>query len=92
MPDPANPRHGLGPLTKIFVALALFSLFPAPVPVAAQSDYYFPPGESFDPGIPSPEEFFGYPMGSFVTRQDRIVAYFRSWPAFPNVRPTSPSG
>lgn len=43
----------------------------------AQNDYYFPQNKSgFDPNIPTPEEFLGYPIGSHYTRHDRIVAYF----------------
>ena len=41
----------------------------------AQSSYYFPE-ESFDPSIPSPEEFLGYPIGDWHTRYDLIVKYF----------------
>jgi hypothetical protein len=41
----------------------------------AQSSYYFP-GEKFDPAIPSPEEFLGYPIGDWHTRYDLIVKYF----------------
>ena len=40
-------------------------------------DYYFPPGTSFRPDIPSPETFLGYPIGSYHTRHDRIVAYMQ---------------
>ena len=31
---------------------------------------------SFDPAIPTPEQFLGYPIGSHYTRHDQIVAYF----------------
>ncbi|MEQ9424105.1 MAG: M14 family metallopeptidase [Cyclobacteriaceae bacterium] len=41
-----------------------------------QSDYFYPSGQNFDPNIPSPEEFLGYPIGEFHTRHDRIVSYF----------------
>jgi hypothetical protein len=44
---------------------------------SAGLDYYFPHGVSFAPGIPSPEEFLGYSIGSYHTRHDRIVAYMR---------------
>lgn len=44
--------------------------------IDAQSDYYFPGSNSFDPGIPTPEQFFGYPIGDHHTRYDRIVEYF----------------
>ena len=40
-------------------------------------DYYFPADLSFDPSIPSPSDFLGRDIGSFHTRHDRIVAYFR---------------
>lgn len=40
-------------------------------------DYFFPEGVTFEPGIPSPEEFLGYPIGSYHTRHDRIVAYMQ---------------
>lgn len=41
----------------------------------AQSEYFFPE-ESFDPAIPSPEEFLGYPIGDWHSRYDLIVKYF----------------
>jgi hypothetical protein len=49
-----------------------------PATAAAQGlDYYFPAGETFDPGIPTPESFLGYPVGTHHTRHDMIVAYMR---------------
>ena len=56
------------------ICLAVTAGVSAP-PAAAQSDYFFPAGETFDPGIPSPQEFLGYPIGDFHTRHDRIVSY-----------------
>jgi hypothetical protein len=41
----------------------------------AQEEYYFP-GEKFDPAIPSPSQFLGYPVGDWHTRYDLIVKYF----------------
>lgn len=43
----------------------------------AQSDYFFPEGSRFDPKIPSPEKYLGYPIGTLHTRHDAIVGYFR---------------
>lgn len=43
----------------------------------AQNAYYFPDKGSFDPNIPTPEAFLGYPIGSHYTRHDRIIAYFQ---------------
>jgi len=44
---------------------------------SAGLDYFFPDGASFLPGIPSPEDFLGYSIGSFHTRHDQIVAYMK---------------
>ncbi len=41
----------------------------------AQNEYFFPEHGNFDPSIPSPEEFLGYPIGEWHTRHDNIVAY-----------------
>ena len=43
----------------------------------AQSSYYFGSNEQFDESIPTPEEFFGFPIGSALVRYDRVVEYFR---------------
>ncbi|WP_297336154.1 M14 metallopeptidase family protein [Algoriphagus sp.] len=55
----------------LFVLFAWLSVLPA----FAQVDYYFP-GETFNPEIPSPEEFLGYPVGDWHTRYDLIVKYY----------------
>jgi hypothetical protein len=44
-------------------------------PVSAQNDYFFPKNISFDPDIPTPQEFLGYSIGDMHTRIDRMVAY-----------------
>lgn len=41
----------------------------------AQEEYFFP-GETFDPAIPSPSQFLGYPIGDWHTRYDLIIKYF----------------
>lgn len=43
----------------------------------AQNDYYFPDSKTLDNNIPAPEQFLGYPIGSFFTRHDNVVAYFK---------------
>ena len=58
-----------------FLVIGLLGL--APQGLAGQDDYFFPAGLTFEQGIPSPEEFLGYPIGTFNTRQDRIVAYMQ---------------
>ena len=45
--------------------------------VQAQSAYFFPGETQFDPKIPTPEQFLGYPIGSHYTRHDLIVGYFQ---------------
>jgi hypothetical protein len=47
------------------------------ISAAGQNSYFFPSGNSFDPSIPSPQEFLGYPIGEWHTRHDRIVEYFK---------------
>lgn len=57
---------------------SLFTLFLGlllSLSVSAQEDYFFP-GEKFDPSIPSPSQFLGYPIGDWHTRYDLIVKYF----------------
>ena len=45
---------------------------------SAQNSYYFPKASAtLDSKIPSPEQFLGYPIGSYYTRHDQVVAYFR---------------
>ncbi len=56
-----------------FLALLLF-VGPS---VLAQNNYFFPAGATFDPAIPTPEQFLGYPIGEWHTRHDRIVEYFK---------------
>lgn len=43
----------------------------------AQNDYYYPNTGNFDSKVPTPEAFLGYPVGSYYTRHDQIVAYFK---------------
>jgi hypothetical protein len=57
--------------------LALFAFALCLFSASAQNNYFFPAGVSFDPAIPSPEQFLGYPVGDWHTRHDRIVSYFQ---------------
>ncbi len=43
----------------------------------AQNGYFFPKEKNFNPAIPTPEQFLGYPIGKHHTRYDQIVAYFK---------------
>jgi hypothetical protein len=43
----------------------------------AQSDYYYPTAKNFNPSIPTPEKFLGYPIGSHHTRHDKVMEYFK---------------
>jgi hypothetical protein len=58
---------------KKLLALLIFGS----LSVDAQNNYFFPSGVTFDPAIPSPEQFLGYPVGDWHTRHDRIVSYFQ---------------
>ena len=54
--------------------LFLLSFFCMPL---IGQDYFLKDKGPFDPKIPSPEEFLGYPIGTHHTRHDLIVAYLQ---------------
>jgi len=56
--------------------LSLVALVLVGFSATSQNNYFFPSGTSFDPAIPSPEQFLGYPVGDWHTRHDRIASYF----------------
>lgn len=43
----------------------------------AQNSYFFPKATSLNPKIPTPEQFLGYPIGTYFTRYDQVIAYFK---------------
>ncbi len=55
-------------LLYVFLFLLSFQL--------TAQDYFFKDKAPFNPQIPSPEEFLGYPIGEQHTRHDQMVAYF----------------
>ncbi|MEM7087700.1 MAG: M14 family zinc carboxypeptidase [Bacteroidota bacterium] len=57
---------------NLFCSILLF--LSTVISVEAQ-DYFFKDKAPFDPGIPTPEAFLGYPIGEQHTRHDQIVAY-----------------
>lgn len=59
-------------MKQLFIVLAFVSS-----QALAQNNYFFPVGVTFDPAIPTPEQFLGYPIGEWHTRHDRIVSYFQ---------------
>ena len=61
---------------KLRTILTFLILLPV-LPALAQTSYFFPKASSFDPAIPSPEKFLGYPIGTHYTRHEQIVAYLR---------------
>ncbi|WP_156170483.1 M14 family zinc carboxypeptidase [Luteimonas sp. FCS-9] len=67
-------RFRTAPMRMLLALLALL-----PLAAVAQNAYYFPQAQAadFDPEIPTPEQFLGYPLGTHYTRHDRIVDYFR---------------
>ena len=56
--------------------LVIFALLFTHLALQAQSSYFYPAG-NFDPAIPSPEQFLGYPIGEWHTRHENIVSYFK---------------
>jgi hypothetical protein len=65
-------------LTKTLLRLSAVLLVAVAVSAQAQSSYYFADSKGgFDPAIPTPEQFLGYPIGSHFTRYDRIVDYLK---------------
>lgn len=49
-----------------------------PTALLAQTSYFFPQANGpFNAQIPTPEQFFGYPIGTHHTRHDQLVSYFR---------------
>lgn len=66
--------EGRGRRIRLLLACITLTAFSA----LAQNAYFFPKHQgSFDPAIPTPEQFLGYPIGTHYTRHDQIVAYFR---------------
>ena len=55
-----------------YLLIALLFSF---APLVQGQDYFFKDYAPFDPQIPSPEEFLGYPIGDWHTRHDLIVSY-----------------
>lgn len=51
-------------------------LFIAALNSFAQNDYYFG-NQQLNSKIPTPEQFFGFPIGSSLARYDKVVEYFR---------------
>lgn len=43
----------------------------------SQADYFYPGAGPFNPSIPTPEQFLGYPVGGQHSRHDRIISYFQ---------------
>ena len=64
------------PFFRARICSAFCLLFSAQL-LFAQNDYFFPDNVSFDPEIPSPEQFLGYGIGEWHTRHDRIVPYLQ---------------
>ena len=61
---------------KTIKKLGAIILFLFAISAQAQQSYFFPGEANFDPAIPTPEQFLGYPIGSHYTRHDQIIAYF----------------
>ena len=62
---------------RILFILLLTGLLRTATALSEELTYYFPSGTRFDARIPSPEEFQGYPLGSRITENSRVYAYFQ---------------
>ncbi len=57
--------------------LIFFLLLGAFSSTRAQEAYFYPNAGNFDPAIPTPQQFLGYPVGDQHTRHDRIMNYLQ---------------
>jgi hypothetical protein len=66
-------------MRSIFKTLRLSIIFTvlATVQASAQSSYFFPKATNLNTRIPTPEQFLGYPIGTYFTRHDQVIAYFK---------------
>ena len=63
--------------TPVLRSLILSAFLLLPLGSRAQTTYFFPKNTGLlNPAIPTPEQFLGYPIGTQITRYDRMVAYF----------------
>jgi len=69
---------------KRIIQLTFTGIFSVLFLVTNAQDYFLSGKGPFDPDIPNPEEFLGYPIGSHHTRHDQIVAYFEKLAAVSN--------
>jgi hypothetical protein len=63
-------------LFKPSTLLLLIGLFSTSL-TFGQTSYFFPKATALDPKIPTPEQFLGYPIGTYFTREEQVTAYFR---------------
>ncbi|MDZ7738474.1 MAG: M14 family zinc carboxypeptidase [Bacteroidales bacterium] len=61
-------------MKKTALLIIMASVFCA---VHAQTDYYFPGQDKFNPEIPEPSEFLGYEVGTHHARYDIMISYFK---------------
>lgn len=66
-------------MKKIINSITLFAMVGMLISfkASAQNSYFFPKASQLDTKIPSPESFLGYPIGTFFTRHEQVVSYFR---------------
>ncbi|WP_166785194.1 M14 family zinc carboxypeptidase [Sphingobacterium psychroaquaticum] len=57
--------------------LLIFLLIFVACSVQGQDRYYYGDHAKFNPNIPTPEDFFGFPIGTALVRYDKVVEYFK---------------
>lgn len=67
-------------LRRILPLLLAVSFLATPLVRAAAPalDYFLPAGTTYDPKVPTPEQFFGYQVGEWHLRSDQLNAYLRA--------------
>jgi hypothetical protein len=60
-------------ILKLTLLLSIIATFNA----SAQNSYFFAKTSILNPKVPTPEQFLGYPIGTYFTRYDQVVAYFK---------------
>lgn len=67
------------PLRRLLpLALALICLTAPVLRAGVPLDYYLPTGTTYNPKVPTPEQFFGFQIGEWHLRSEQLTAYLRA--------------
>ena len=65
-------------MKSLLAAILLLSILNLPAPAQADLAYYLPQEVTYNPDIPTPDEFFGFQIGDWHLRPDLIVNYLHT--------------